>query len=133
MGYQIPANSPRATLSNGAVVAAALIKIPSPAGSEGTTVSIFQSNGGDWTIPNGEFGVVYWEADGLYKDMVAKGGSVKYMQWIVARLNALFSKYFPSVAPPSGEPKNEAEAEAYVIASLAGMKINIINGTPVLS
>ena len=132
MGYQIPSNSPRATLVNGTQVSAALAAVNSPVGA-GVTVSTFQNNGGEWVIPGGEFGVVYWTDDGLYLDMVAKGGSVKYMQWIVARLNALFAKYFPpSVVPPSGEPKNEAEAEAFVIASLASMQIKVVNGSPVL-
>ena len=137
MSYQIPTNSPKATLVNGTQVAAALVNVSNPAAS-GISISIFQNTTGasnGWEIPGGEFGVVYWAnvaPDGLYQDMVAKGGSVKYMQWLVARLNSLFLKFFPQTLPPSGEPKNEAEAEAFVIASLAAMHINIVNGSPVL-
>ena len=74
-------------------------------------------------------------AGALLADVQAKGGIVKYCDWIVARLNAQFDELFAASAssPAINEPGDDAEAIAAIAAHINALKLSMVNGVPVLS
>lgn len=130
MGYPVPANSPQVTIGTRTVCAAAF-DWNNPMGVF-YKVGIFEKQGdGSWNSI-GEV-VTYVNEGDCLKDIQAKGGTVKYLQWLAAKINALFSAIFSAPAPPpAGEPTTDAQAKAYLTATFASLKLTNVNGVPVL-
>ena len=129
MAYPVPANSPQVTIGSRTVCAAAF--------QWDAFVPMFRI-GGYEKSPNGEWLEVFVleqfanEGETLAA-MQKAGGSVKYIQALIARFNAAWAKLFGgTVTPPTTEPTTDAQAKAFITASLAGLKLVNVNGVPVL-
>jgi hypothetical protein len=129
MGYPVPANSPQVTIGTRTVCCAAF--------QWDGFVPMYRI-GGYEKAPSGEWLEVFlleqFTNDGdTLAAMQKAGGSVKYIQALIARFNAAWAKLFGgTVAPPTTEPTTDAQAKAFITASLANMKLVNVNGVPVL-
>lgn len=132
MGYPVPANSPQITIGTRTVCAAAFLW-SNPMG-DFYKIGIFeQQKDGSWNQAGAEI-ATYINPGDLIGDMKLKGGSVKYLKFIIDMINAEFSKLFAAVAPPlTTEPTNDAEAKAWLGSSFAQLKLSNVNGIPVLA
>jgi hypothetical protein len=130
MGYPVSANSPQVTIGSRTVCAAAF-DWPNPVGTFFNIGVYEKTQNSEWL----QIGIIaqYANDGDVLADIKAKGGFVKYMQWVVAKFNALFASLFSAgPTPPPTEPTTDAQARAFVAASLAGMKLVNVNGVPTL-
>lgn len=135
MGYPVPANSPQITVS-GTTYAVGAFDWDTPIG-HAYYVGIFAKQAdGTWSTPNvgGNGVVIQYMNDGeVLADIRAKGGKVKYMQWLIAKINTVIAAIFAAAPPnPNGEPTTEVEARAFITAAISAMKLTLVNGVPVL-
>ena len=129
MSYPVPANAPQITIAGRTICAAAFqwdSFVPM------FRIGIYElSPAGVWM----ELSVLgqYTNDGELLKHIQAEGGSVKFLQFLIAKINASLAKLFGSVAvAPSKEPTTEAEARAWATGAFANLKITVVNGVPVL-
>ena len=130
MGYPVPSNSPQVTIGTRTVCSAAF--------QWDGFVPMFRI-GGYEKSPSGEwlelFVLEQFTNDGdTLAAMQRAGGSVKFIQALIARFNAAWAKAFGGAAPvpPATEPTTDAQAKAYITNALAGMKLVNVNGVPTL-
>lgn len=77
---------------------------------------------------------IIWEVplpNGVLAEIQKQGGGVKFIQWLIAAINAFFQQLFGS-APVVTEPTTEAEAQSYVTGSVNKLTISVVNGVPVV-
>jgi hypothetical protein len=136
MGYAVPANSPQFQV-NGQTYAIAAFDWDTPIGN-GYYIGVFvRMANGEWQSPmiSGN-GVVmqYMNANDVLADMQAKGGKVKYFQWLIFRFNTILAAMFKAAPPvPTTEPTTDLEARAAITAFVPALKVSIVNGIPVVS
>jgi hypothetical protein len=131
MGFPLPPNSPQITIGTRTVCAAAF-DWPNPIGNF-YKIGIFEmQKDGSWNAIGTEI-ATYCNPGDCIGDMKAKGGSVKYLKFIVEMINAQFVKLFAAAPPPvTTEPTTDDEAKAWITASFGTLKLTNVNGVPVL-
>jgi hypothetical protein len=130
MGYPVPANNPTFT-SNGATYCVAAFNWDNPIGQMYYCGVFIRMADGSWNSPavtgNGVV-VQYLNPNECLSDVVAKGGKVKYLQWLLAQINSVLAKMFGAAPPvPSGEPKTDQEAKDMISAYVFGL---VTSGIP---
>ena len=133
MSYPVQPNAPKITV-NGRTFAIGAFVWSNPVGVF-YRVGVFEDKPESGTTSWNDVGSValYMSAGDCLKDMQAKGGIVKYMQWLIAQVNAIFAKIFAAPpAPPVGEPTTDEQAKAAITAAVNGLKLTLVNGVPVL-
>ena len=135
MGYPIPANSPQIAVGARTFAVASYAWSNPMLGAAYNKVAIYELISGAW---NEAVRIGEYENEGeMLIDVQAKGGIVKYCEWVKAQVNAAFAALFP-VAPstpapaPSAEPTTDAAAVALVNTFLASAKLTLVNGVPVM-
>ena len=127
MSYPVPANSPNVTI-DGRTIAVGAFDWSTPSG-KCYKVGLFEkSKTGDWLEV---VGVIEYKKPGdTLDDIKAKGGTVKYIQWLIAQLNAAFDKIFNLT--PEFEPITDDEARAKITAAVTSMTVTIANNIPIV-
>lgn len=131
MGYPVPANAPQVTIGS-RTVAVGAFDWNTPVGAF-FKVGIYEKGGnGEWLEVSGL--VTYPNAGDCLADMKAKGGAVKYMQWLVTAINAGFTKLFSAApaASTSSEPSDDSQAKGYIASAISAMSLVNVNGIPTL-
>jgi len=134
MGYPIQAGAPKITISGRTFTVGAFVW-SNPVGVF-YRVGVFEDKPESGTTSWNDVGSValYTSAGDCLKDVQAKGGMVKYMQWLIGRINAIFAQIFAvPPAPPVGEPITDDQAKAAITAAINGLRLTLVNGVPVLS
>lgn len=63
------------------------------------------------------------------KDMQAKGGRVKYLQWLFAKIETVLAKVFNNTTPVvEAEPETDQQAKNIINAAMSNLKISIVDG-----
>ena len=133
MGYPVPENASKVTVQ-GRTFAAASFQWANPMGSF-YKVGVFEKQpDGSWNeaFPIG----LYTNPGDLIADVKAKGGIVKFIEFVIAKINAFFAQLFGnSTAPvlPTNEPTTDEEALAYISSHLASKVFALVAGVPVLA
>lgn len=132
MGFPVPQNAPQFSVG-GQVYAIGAFEWDTPIGRWYRVGVFVRMNDGSWNLAvgNGTDGTVvdYTNPDDCLNDMKAKGGRVKYLQWLLAKINEVLAKLFKgAVVPPVTEPVTDAEAKAAISAYVLGLRVN--NTTP---
>jgi len=133
MGYPIQTGAPKITVA-GRTFAIGAFVWSNPVGVF-YWVGVFEDKPESGTTSWNDVGpvVLYMSAGDCLKDVQAKGGLVKYMQWLIAQVNAIFAKIFAAPpAPPVGEPTTDDQAKTAITAAVNGLKLALVNGVPVL-
>ena len=131
MGYQIQPNAPQITVQ-GRTFGIGSWAQNNPDGVYCMTgIYEMQADKTWWPVFNAAD--YYLNAGEYLAAIKAKGGGVKYVQWIVAQINAFFANMFATTTVPASEPTTDAEALAYVTASLNALTLTLVNGVPVLA
>jgi hypothetical protein len=136
MGYPVPTNSPQFTV-NGSTYCIAAFDWDNPIG-RGYYAGVFiKMQDGSWnSISTPGNGVVkqYMNPGEVLADMQAKGGRVKYLQWLITRFNDILSAFFNAEPPPPilGEPKTDQEARDIITAAVPTFRVTMVNGVPVV-
>jgi len=94
------------------------------------TFGVFVLTDSGWNMVDNT--MVYLNPGDLLADMKAKGGSVKYLQWLVDKFNAALRKLFSGASLSPNEPTTDDEVMTFVQASLQTMTLTMISGAPVL-
>jgi len=131
MGYPLPANSPKVTV-NGRTFAVAAFDFQTPIGCM-FKIGVFELVGNEWQQCMAEDSDIttYANPNDVLLDVQAKGGSVKYIQWLIEQVNSFFKRLFSQVAPPTGgEPTTDGEARAMITAELGKLKFSLLDGIP---
>lgn len=127
MGFAIPDSSPQCVV-NGRTISVAAFRWDNIAGSF-YVAGVYEQTGSGWN----QISALVYNTQDLIGLMQQKGGSVKFLAWVVSELNKFLVALFPPVVPPAPtEPTNNDEADAWMQASFAQMKLTIVNGTPTL-
>lgn len=130
MGFPVPTNSPQITVS-GTKYAIAAFDWPNIVG-DGYMIGVFQQQlDGSWNSA-GRALATYMNPGDALADIQAKGGTVKYLQWMIAQFNTIIATLFAAPPPVSSEPKTETEARAWLTATVPTLKLTLVNGVPVL-
>jgi hypothetical protein len=127
MGYPVPLNNPTFT-NNGTTYCVAAFNWDNPIGQMYYCGVFIRMADGSWNSPmvagNGVV-VQYINPGECLADVQAKGGKVKYLQWLLAKINEVLAKMFKgAVTPPATEPTTDAEAKAIIGAYVLGLKIS---------
>ena len=135
MGLPVPANAPTIIVS-GRTYGVGVFVWNTPDGAN-NTLGVFElipATGWDFVTSPSTI-AIYLNPGDMVADVNAKGGSMKYLQWFVAQVNAAFAKLFGKPPGPVPDPvfTTDAEAMAWMQASVAGMKLTLVNGVPVLA
>lgn len=129
MGYSIQAGAPQITI-NGRTFAVGAFIVMGMVFQIGVYEEIPAQGG--WV----SVGIVknYSVVGDVLKDVQAKGGIVKFIQWVIAQINAIFAKLFgaPPAPTPDIEPSTDDEAKAAITAGVNALALTIVNGVPVL-
>lgn len=133
MGLPVQLNAPQITV-NGRTFAVGAFRWDAPDGSN-FTFGVFESKSNGWEfIGSPNYIAMYVNPDEMVADVKKKGGIAAWFAWFVGEVNKQFAKLFGGLPPPSAtEPTTDDEATAWVAAKLAGMKLTLVNGVPVLS
>lgn len=134
MGYPIQGGAPQITVA-GRTFAVGAFVWNNPAGSF-YKIGVFEDIPENGTTSWNDVGGValYGNPDDCLNDVQAKGGIVKYMQWLIAQVNAIFARIFATPpAPPVGEPTSDDQAKAAITAGVNALKLTVVNGVPALS
>lgn len=128
MAYQLQPKAPTIVVGGQTYAIGALIN-QAPDGTD-YTFGVFVLISGGWSMVDNT--MVYLNPGDLVTDMKAKGGSVKFLEWLVAKFNATLQKLFAGAVLPPHEPTNDDEVLAFIQASLQSMSFTLVNGVPVL-
>jgi len=128
MAYQIQPKAPTLQL-DGREIAVGAFVFQDPSGQT-ICFGIFDHGADGWIAS--DFTQTYLNPGDLINDMRAKGGSVEYLKWLVAKLNAALKKLFSLPEIPVGEPTTDDEVLAFIQNSLAGMTLTNVAGVPKL-
>ena len=91
-------------------------------------IGVFELKADGW---NQIFNAVSYANPGdLLAAVQAKGGIVKFIEWIVALINAFFASIFGAPSLPPGEPITDEEARAVVTARINQLTLTVVNGVP---
>lgn len=132
MSFPVPLNAPKFVV-DGITYAIGAFDWVTPF-SNGYYVGIFvKVSDGIWhapTVPGAGVVVQYLNQHDIINDMKAKGGRVKYLQWLFAQIELVLSTVFAkksTVVVPS-EPTNDQEAKDAINAAIPTIKILIVDG-----
>lgn len=127
MGYPLPNNSPQFQVS-GQTYAVAAFNWDTPIGAAFYIGVFIRMPNGEWnsvTAPGNGVVAQYMNQNETLADVQAKGGRVKYLQWVLTRLNQILAALFAAAPPvPTGEPTTEAQAREIISAFVAGLSIS---------
>lgn len=128
MGYAIPASSPSIKVGDRTIAVAAHLWI-SPLGGF-YQCGVYEMINGGWNLISPTF----LNTEDLVGEIAAKGGTVKFLKWLVDKINEFLTATFGAIAPPVlTEPTTNEEAETWIIASFAQLKLTLVNGVPTVS
>ena len=133
MGYQLQNNPPCVNIA-GRVLAVGAFNFENIAGAFPTFGIYEKTPIGEWNELTNI--VRYTNPGDLIKDVLAKGGIVKFIAWLKGKLNAAFYTLFGAATPapaPVGEPTDDTQAIASIASALASMSLTVVNGVPVLA
>ena len=135
MGYPLQQSPPQCSI-NGRTFAVGAFVWNNPAGSFykiGVFENIPEQGVTSWNDVGGV--ALYANAGDCLADVQAKGGIVKFIQWVIAQVNAIFAKIFgvPPAPTPGTEPTTDDEAKAAITAGVNALTLTVVNGVPVLS
>ena len=127
MGYALPNNSPQFSLG-GQTFAVAAFNWDTPIGAAYYIGVFVRMQDGSWnsaSTPGNGVVAQYMNQNDVLKDVQAKGGRVKYFQWLLARLNQILAAMFAAAPPaPTGEPTSDAQAREIISAFVAGLTVS---------
>lgn len=127
MGYLIPNSSPQCVV-NGRTIAVAAFRWDNIAGSF-YVCGVYEQKADGWN----QISALVYNTQDLIGLMQQKGGSVKFLQWVISELNRMLMELFGAPQPPAPtEPVTNDEADAWMIASFAQLKLTVVNGIPTL-
>jgi len=127
MGYLIPNSSPQCVI-NGRTIAVAAWKWDGMMGAF-YQAAVYEMKADGWNL----ISPLVYNTSVLHDLMVQKGGSVKFLAWVVSELNRMLADMFGAPPPPEvTEPTTDAEADAFMVSSFAQLKLTLVNGVPVL-
>lgn len=133
MGYPVQNNAPKITL-NGQTLAVGAFDFPTPMGNLYVIGLFEKQSDGSWNQLHNV--ASYLNPNDLLNDVVAKGGKVKFLKWIIAQINAFLAALFGAPTPPTppveGEPTTDGEAKAFLVTSVNALTFTTVNGIPVL-
>lgn len=135
MGLPLQINAPQITVG-GRTFGVGAFLWNAPDGSN-YTLGVYELKATGWDFvasPNNV--ALYLNPGEMVADIKAKGGAVKYLQWLILEINKAFAKLFGAavpIAPVPTEPTTDDEALAWVAAQLKGMTLRLVNGVPVLA
>lgn len=132
MGYPVPANAPTFTVGEKKYAIGAF-QWSNPLRTE-YMIGLYElTTNGAWNMV-GNPCVWGQETNDLVNLVKAKGGMVKFMEWLTTELNKSMNSTFNTSTPlPTTEPTTDVEAVNAIAAYLSTMKVTIVNGVPVLS
>lgn len=132
MGYPVPLNAVQFSVS-GQVFSLAAFDWATPMGN-GYKCAVFKKmQDGSWneyftSTQKGEV-ATYMNAGDVLADMQAKGGRVKYLQWLLAKINTVLAGLFKDAVPQmQGEPTTDQQAREIISAWALSLRVN--NTTP---
>ena len=130
MGYPLQAGAPKITVQ-GRTLAVGAFDWPTPMG-DFYKVGVYEKQpDGSWNELNSV--ATYTNSGDALAAIQAKGGTVKYIQWVCDKVNAFFATLFgPTPPPPITEPTTEAEARLAITGSVNALSLVLIGGVPVL-
>jgi hypothetical protein len=132
MGFPVPQKAAQFSV-DGQVYALGAFDWDTPIGRAYNIGIFIRMADGSWNSysANSTNGAVvqYMNAGDCLKDMQAKGGRVKYLQWLLAKINEVLEKLFAGAAPVTqGEPTTDQQARDIISAWALGLRVN--NTTP---
>lgn len=127
MGFQVPVNTPTFTV-DGAKYCIAVFSEGTPFGKI-VNGRLYVERVDGWNacdFPIAE----YLNAGELLADVKAKGGIVKYLEWLKSQFASLLARYFTKPVVVSGEPTTDDEALIAIQAAMKAWVITVTNGIP---
>lgn len=132
MGYPVPASAVQFSVA-GQVYALSAFDWDTPMG-KGYKVGVFKKMlDGSWNEyftadTKGDI-ATYMNNGDVLADMQAKGGRVKYLQWLLAKINTVLAGLFKDAVPQmQGEPTTDQQARDIISAWALSLRVN--NTTP---
>ena len=128
MGYPVQAGAPQCIVQGRTFAVGALNQSFGPMGSP-YVIAIYERDAAQGWI---ESSPKFMFSDQVLLQVEAAGGIVKFIQWLIAQINAFFQKLFGQPPVPPGEPTTDDEAKAAITARVNALTLTVVSGVPVL-